>query len=153
MRALQTKLEAKGYDIGKVDGILGSGTRVAVQKEQARLGQPADGWRPRRCSTRSEPSTRSNDLQNGSALRAAAIFFSCDDCRVFSPESGNRVARRLAARYLFTLRSRRRGFAMSTPSTTATRPSTLAWLLIALLGLIWGGSFFSPALPSMKSRR
>ncbi|MDE1158264.1 MAG: lytic murein transglycosylase [Neorhizobium sp.] len=44
MRALQTKLEAKGYDIGKVDGILGSGTRVAVQKEQARLGQPADGW-------------------------------------------------------------------------------------------------------------
>lgn len=31
---------------------------------------------------------------------------------------------------------------MSMPSTTATRPSTLAWLLIALLGLIWGGSFF-----------
>ncbi|MCQ1852347.1 lytic murein transglycosylase [Neorhizobium galegae] len=44
MKALQTKLEALGHDIGKVDGILGSGTRQAVQKEQARLGLPADGW-------------------------------------------------------------------------------------------------------------
>ena len=44
MKALQTKLQAHGYDVGKIDGILGSGTRVAVQKEQARLGMPADGW-------------------------------------------------------------------------------------------------------------
>lgn len=44
MKALQTKLEALGHNIGKVDGILGSGTRQAVQKEQARLGLPADGW-------------------------------------------------------------------------------------------------------------
>lgn len=44
MKALQTKLQAHGHDIGKIDGILGSGTRVAVQKEQARLGLPADGW-------------------------------------------------------------------------------------------------------------
>ncbi|TDK38886.1 lytic murein transglycosylase [Rhizobium deserti] len=44
MKALQTKLQALGHDIGKVDGILGSGTRVAVQKEQKRLGLPADGW-------------------------------------------------------------------------------------------------------------
>jgi len=44
MRALQTKLQARGYDVGKIDGILGSGTRVAIQKEQTRLGQPADGW-------------------------------------------------------------------------------------------------------------
>ena len=29
---------------GKVDGILGSGTRAALQKEQLRLGRPADGW-------------------------------------------------------------------------------------------------------------
>lgn len=40
----QTKLEAHGYDVGKIDGILGSGTRIAIQKEQQRLGQPADGW-------------------------------------------------------------------------------------------------------------
>ena len=44
MRALQTKLQARGYDIGKIDGILGSGTRIAIQKEQQRLGVPADGW-------------------------------------------------------------------------------------------------------------
>ncbi|MGO4437761.1 lytic murein transglycosylase [Rhizobium sp. RAF56] len=44
MKVLQTKLQAHGYDVGKVDGILGSGTRVAIQKEQQRLGLPADGW-------------------------------------------------------------------------------------------------------------
>ncbi|WP_244484732.1 lytic murein transglycosylase [Rhizobium sp. Root149] len=44
MKALQTKLQARGHDVGKIDGILGSGTRVAVQKEQQRLGLPADGW-------------------------------------------------------------------------------------------------------------
>ncbi|OHV84218.1 lytic murein transglycosylase [Rhizobium sp. LCM 4573] len=44
MKALQAKLQGRGHDVGKVDGILGSGTRTAVQKEQARLGMPADGW-------------------------------------------------------------------------------------------------------------
>lgn len=44
MKALQTKLKALGHDVGDIDGILGGGTRVAIQKEQARLGMPADGW-------------------------------------------------------------------------------------------------------------
>jgi peptidoglycan hydrolase-like protein with peptidoglycan-binding domain len=44
MTALQEKLAALGHDVGKIDGILGAGTRTAVQKEQARLGLPADGW-------------------------------------------------------------------------------------------------------------
>lgn len=44
MRALQTKLQSMGYDVGDVDGILGSGTRAAVRAEQARLGMPVDGW-------------------------------------------------------------------------------------------------------------
>lgn len=44
MRDLQTRLAAKGHDVGKIDGILGGGTRVAIQKEQVRLGMPADGW-------------------------------------------------------------------------------------------------------------
>ncbi|NOD36368.1 MULTISPECIES: lytic murein transglycosylase [unclassified Ruegeria] len=44
MKQLQTKLQAKGYDVGKIDGILGAGTRAAVQAEQARLGLPADAW-------------------------------------------------------------------------------------------------------------
>ena len=44
MKALQTLLQARGYDVGKIDGILGSGTRDAVRKEQIRLGLPVDGW-------------------------------------------------------------------------------------------------------------
>lgn len=44
MKALQRKLQARGHDVGKIDGILGALTRIAVQKEQARLGLPADAW-------------------------------------------------------------------------------------------------------------
>lgn len=44
MRSLQKKLAARGYDVGALDGILGEKTREAVQKEQARLGLPADAW-------------------------------------------------------------------------------------------------------------
>ena len=44
MRQLQRRLEALGHDVGGVDGILGAKTRAAVQKEQARLGLPADAW-------------------------------------------------------------------------------------------------------------
>ncbi|WP_171208827.1 MULTISPECIES: lytic murein transglycosylase [unclassified Ruegeria] len=44
MKQLQTKLQARGHDVGKIDGILGAGTRAAVQTEQQRLGLPADAW-------------------------------------------------------------------------------------------------------------
>jgi len=44
MRALQRKLAARGHDVGKIDGILGAGTRGAVRAEQKRLGLPTDGW-------------------------------------------------------------------------------------------------------------
>lgn len=44
MKALQQKLAALGHDVGAIDGILGAATRIAVQKEQARLGLPADAW-------------------------------------------------------------------------------------------------------------
>ena len=44
MKALQTKLQARGHDVGEIDGILGANTRIAVQKEQQRLGLPADAW-------------------------------------------------------------------------------------------------------------
>lgn len=44
MKSLQKKLAARGYDVGRIDGILGEKTREAVQKEQARLGLPADAW-------------------------------------------------------------------------------------------------------------
>ena len=44
MKALQQKLQSLGYDVGGIDGILGRKTRDAIQKEQARLGLPADAW-------------------------------------------------------------------------------------------------------------
>ena len=44
MKRLQSKLQARGYNVGKIDGILGAGTRAAVQAEQKRLGLPADAW-------------------------------------------------------------------------------------------------------------
>lgn len=44
MKSLQQKLAARGHDVGKIDGILGAGTRAAVRAEQKRLGLPADAW-------------------------------------------------------------------------------------------------------------
>ena len=44
MKALQKRLTERGHDVGGIDGILGAKTRDAVQKEQARLGLPADAW-------------------------------------------------------------------------------------------------------------
>ena len=44
MKALQARLTALGHDVGAIDGILGAATRIAVQKEQSRLGLPADAW-------------------------------------------------------------------------------------------------------------
>ncbi len=44
MKALQTRLRKRGHNVGPIDGILGKLTRAAVQKEQVRLGMPADAW-------------------------------------------------------------------------------------------------------------
>jgi hypothetical protein len=44
MKALQQKLTTLGHDVGGIDGILGAKTRSAIQKEQQRLGLPADAW-------------------------------------------------------------------------------------------------------------
>jgi lytic murein transglycosylase len=44
MKELQQKLIERGYDVGGVDGILGTNTREAVRREQIRLGLPVDGW-------------------------------------------------------------------------------------------------------------
>ena len=42
--ALQNFLTAKGYDVGKSDGKIGSGTRAAVKAEQLKIGWPADSY-------------------------------------------------------------------------------------------------------------
>ena len=40
---LQRLLAARGHEIGAIDGIIGTASREAVRREQARLGLPADG--------------------------------------------------------------------------------------------------------------
>lgn len=42
--ALQKKLQALGYDVGKIDGKIGAGTRAAVKEQQQKLGLPADSY-------------------------------------------------------------------------------------------------------------
>ena len=44
MKSLQKKLAARGYNVGKIDGILGANTRAAVQDVQKKMGLPADAW-------------------------------------------------------------------------------------------------------------
>ncbi|RME16967.1 MAG: lytic murein transglycosylase, partial [Alphaproteobacteria bacterium] len=44
MKVLQKKLAARGHDVGAIDGILGAKTRIAVQREQQRLGLVPDAW-------------------------------------------------------------------------------------------------------------
>ena len=44
MEQLQSKLQARGHDVGGIDGVLGAKTRAAVRAEQLRLGMPADAW-------------------------------------------------------------------------------------------------------------
>ncbi|MEP5729047.1 MAG: lytic murein transglycosylase [Sulfitobacter sp.] len=44
MKTLQTRLQARGHNVGAIDGILGAGTRAAVRVEQSRLGLAVDGW-------------------------------------------------------------------------------------------------------------
>jgi hypothetical protein len=43
-RELQQLLEKRGYDVGRIDGVLGLKSRVAVKDMQIKFGLPADGW-------------------------------------------------------------------------------------------------------------
>jgi lytic murein transglycosylase len=43
-RELQQLLEKRGYDVGRIDGVLGLKTRVAIRDVQIKFGLPADGW-------------------------------------------------------------------------------------------------------------
>ena len=44
MIILQKLLRRLGYQVGRIDGILGANTRQSVRKVQMRLGLPADSW-------------------------------------------------------------------------------------------------------------
>ncbi len=43
-KELQQLLEKRGYDVGRVDGVLGLKSRVAIREMQIKFGMPADGW-------------------------------------------------------------------------------------------------------------
>ena len=43
-RELQQILEKRGYDVGRIDGVLGLKSRVAIRDTQIKFGLPADGW-------------------------------------------------------------------------------------------------------------
>jgi hypothetical protein len=44
IKRLQTALSQRGYDVGKIDGIIGLQTRAAVKDVQMQLGLPADSY-------------------------------------------------------------------------------------------------------------
>jgi lytic murein transglycosylase len=44
IRETQKLLAAKGYDVGKIDGIIGGATRAAIKAEQIKYGLPADSY-------------------------------------------------------------------------------------------------------------
>ncbi len=44
MKELQSRLAQRGFDVGKIDGILGAGTRAAVKNMQIKYGYPADSY-------------------------------------------------------------------------------------------------------------
>ncbi len=43
-RELQELLQKRGHDVGRIDGVLGLKSRVAIREMQIKLGLPADGW-------------------------------------------------------------------------------------------------------------
>jgi peptidoglycan hydrolase-like protein with peptidoglycan-binding domain len=43
-RELQQLLARRGYDVGKIDGIVGAQTRAAVRDMQKKVGLPADAY-------------------------------------------------------------------------------------------------------------
>ena len=44
IKQLQLALQSRGFDVGKIDGIIGAGTRGAVKAMQIKLGMIADSW-------------------------------------------------------------------------------------------------------------
>jgi peptidoglycan hydrolase-like protein with peptidoglycan-binding domain len=44
LKELQQLLVRAGYNVGKVDGVLGQQSRIAVKAMQVKYGLPADSW-------------------------------------------------------------------------------------------------------------
>jgi hypothetical protein len=44
VRQVQELLAKRGYDVGKIDGVIGANTRAAIKDMQVKLGLPADSY-------------------------------------------------------------------------------------------------------------
>jgi peptidoglycan hydrolase-like protein with peptidoglycan-binding domain len=44
MKELQQLLVRRGFDVGKIDGVVGASTRDAIRTMQIKYGLPADGY-------------------------------------------------------------------------------------------------------------
>jgi peptidoglycan hydrolase-like protein with peptidoglycan-binding domain len=44
VREVQTLLAKNGFDVGKIDGVIGEKTRAAVKQMQIKFGLPADSY-------------------------------------------------------------------------------------------------------------
>jgi lytic murein transglycosylase len=44
VREVQQHLQRRGYDVGRIDGVLGQKSRTAIKETQLRYGLPADSW-------------------------------------------------------------------------------------------------------------
>jgi peptidoglycan hydrolase-like protein with peptidoglycan-binding domain len=44
MKELQQLLAKRGFDVGKIDGVVGASTREAIRAMQIKYGLPPDGY-------------------------------------------------------------------------------------------------------------
>src|SRR5262249_12972686 len=60
VRQLQELLQKRGYDVGRIDGVLGLKSREAIRDVQIKFGLPADGWPTAELLTRLGGTARGN---------------------------------------------------------------------------------------------
>jgi lytic murein transglycosylase len=69
LRELQQLLARAGYDVGKVDGVMGQQSRSAVKAMQIKFGLPADSWPTAELLARMRGSRASPQVQGAAAIR------------------------------------------------------------------------------------
>jgi lytic murein transglycosylase len=69
LRELQQLLMRAGYDVGKVDGVMGQQSRSAVKAMQIKLGLPADSWPTAELLARMRGSRAAPPAQGATAAR------------------------------------------------------------------------------------
>jgi len=70
LRELQQLLVRAGYDVGKVDGVMGQQSRSAVKAMQIKLGLPADSWPTAELLARMRGSRAAAQVQGAAAVRS-----------------------------------------------------------------------------------